>query len=155
MLEEIMQMIKQHGQNAVVNNADVPNEHNDAVMNEAGSSVMSMLQNMVQNGQGNEVNNMLQDPSHPAVQQMQSNFADNIMQKFGLSSGAASNVASSLIPNVLQSVLGKFQGGGFNLSQITQSLSGGGIGNIAAKFGLDKDGDGDVDLDDAKKMFGF
>lgn len=155
MLEEIMQMIKQHGQDAVVNNADVPNEHNDAVMNEAGSSVMSMLQNMVQNGQANEVNNLL-DPNHPAAQQMQSNFADNIMQKFGLSSGAASNVASSLIPNVLQSVIGKFQGGNFDISQITQALSGGGgIGNIAAKFGLDKDGDGDVDLNDAKKMFGF
>lgn len=144
MIEDLMKMLQNSGQESVVNNPEVPNEHNDAVLQSAGSSIMDTLKGMIANGQGDEVARLANDPSHPAAQQMQSGFVQNIMDKFGIKGDAANNIASTLIPQAL-SKLGQGENG-FNLNSITSMLG---------KTGLDKDGDGDVDLSDVKKMIGF
>ncbi|SFE01280.1 hypothetical protein SAMN05518672_104139 [Chitinophaga sp. CF118] len=155
MFEQFMQLIQESGQQSVVNNPEVPNEHNEGVMKEAGSTIMSALSNLTQTGQVNEV---LATPGHPAVQEIQGNFATNIIEKFGINKDVAGNIASTLIPSILASVSGKT--GGLDLQSILQSFGGSGnlqstLSGIGTKFGLDKDGDGDVDLNDVTKMFKF
>lgn len=145
MIDDLMKMIQSSGQEAVVNNPAVPNEHNDAVMASASSSIMDTIKGMMANGQGDQVAQLASNPNGPAAQLMQNDFVQNIMQKFGISGDAAKGIASNLIP----SVLAKFQGAngaGFDMSSISSMLG---------KTGLDKDGDGDVDLKDVTKMFGF
>lgn len=158
MFEQVMQLIQQSGQQSVVNNPDVPNEYNEGVMKEAGSAIMSALGNLTQTGQVNEV--LASPESHPAVQDIQGNFATNIIEKFGINQGAAGNIAATLIPTILSAINGKT--GGLDLQSILQSFGSGGNGNIqstlsgiGAQFGLDKDKDGDVDLNDVTKMFKF
>lgn len=147
MLEELMNIIQNKGQDAVVQNPAVPNEHNEAVLQSAGGSIMDTIKGMIANGQGDQVTQLAGNPSHPATQQMQQNFADNIMQKFGINGGAAKDIAASLIPSVLAQLKGGNNGSGsFDLSSVSSMLG---------KTGLDKDGDGDVDLKDVTKMFGF
>lgn len=146
MLEELMNIIQSKGQNTVIQNPDVPNEHNDAVLQSAGGSIMDTIKGMIASGQGDQVRQLSENPGHPAAQQMQQNFADNIMQQFGINGGAAKGIAASLIPSVLAQLKGADNGAGFNLSSISPMLG---------KTGLDKDGDGDVDLKDVTKMFGF
>lgn len=176
MLEQLQQLVQQFGQQAVVENQAVPNEQNQAVMEEAQSTIVNGLQNLAQSGQLNDLATQVQagqavDTNHPAVQQISGNLAGNLMKKFGLNNGAANGIAASLIPMVLGKIFGnKSQGsGGFDLGGLLSSLSGGAtsgqagsgatgggfmdqISNIGTKFGLDKDGDGDVDLNDIKKM---
>lgn len=176
MLEQLQQLVQQFGRQAVVENQDVPDEQNQAVMDEAQSTIINGLQNLAQSGQLNDLARQVQDgqsvnANHPAVQQLSGNLAGNLMQKFGLDNGAANGVATSLIPMVLGKILGnKGQGsGGFDLGGLLSSFTGNTttgqagsgatssgfmdqISNIGAKFGLDKDGDGDVDLNDVKKM---
>ncbi|KAA5533151.1 hypothetical protein F0919_11415 [Taibaiella lutea] len=170
MLDQLMQMIQQQGQDAVVNNADVPNEHNEAVMQETQSAITGGLQQLASSG---ELNQLAQNPQalagHPAVQNISNNFMGAIMQKFGLSEGAASDIAGSLIPSILGKVMGAVQQGdsGFDLGGLLSSFTGGDtaqsgqqsvggimntISNLGAKFGLDKDGDGDVDMNDLSKL---
>jgi hypothetical protein len=50
MFEEIMQLVKKHAQDAVVNNPAVPNENNEAVIQEAGSSIVNELKNLFNSG---------------------------------------------------------------------------------------------------------
>jgi ribosome assembly protein YihI (activator of Der GTPase) len=176
MLEQLQQIVQQFSQQAVVENQAVPNEQNQAVMDEAQNTIVNGLQNLAQSGQLNNLAEQVQagqavDTNHPAVQQLSGNLAGNLMQKFGLNNGAATGIASSLIPMVLGKILGnKSQGAGaFDLGGLLSSLGGGAatgqaqsgfaggglmdkISNIGAQFGLDKDGDGDVDLNDIKKM---
>lgn len=153
MFEQIMQqLIQQSGQQSVIENPEVPNEHNDGVIKEAGAAIMSSLGDLTEKGQVNEV--LASPEGHPAVQQIQGNFATSIIEKFGINPGTASNIASTLIPTILSAINGKT--GGMDLQSILQSMGGmSGLSAMGAKFGLDKDGDGDVDLKDVTKMFKF
>ena len=162
MLEELMNLIKEHGQEAVVNNTAIPNEHNEAVLGEAGNSIMSGIQNMISSGNMQQITGMLQGGNSEGASQITSNFASTIAQKFGIDPAAAQNVAGSLIPNVLSSFTSKLQNnaGGLDLQNILGSFTssgagglGGVLGQLGSKFRLDKDNDGDVDLGDLTKMF--
>jgi hypothetical protein len=150
MFGDLMKIIQNSGLDSVINNPAVPNQHNDGVLNEAGSSIMDTVKGMLANGQADQVMQLAKDPNGPAAQIMQNGFVQNIMQKFGISNEAAQNIAGSLIPQVMAQLgQGGSAGnatGGFNLSNLTSMLG---------KTGLDKDGDGDVDLKDVTKMLGF
>jgi hypothetical protein len=145
MFDQIFKMIQSQGLESVINNPAVPNEHNEGVLQAAGGSIMDTLNGMMAGGQTDQIAALAGDPAHPAMQQMQNGFVEQMMQKFGISGEAAKNIAGSLIPSVMQQ-LGQKGQGGFDLSS---------IGSMLGKTGLDKDGDGDVDLGDVKKMFGF
>jgi len=169
MFDELFKMIQESGQQTVVNNQEVPNEHNEDVMREAHSAIVNELSSSANSPE--QVNSLLgsvqsgQVESNPAVQRISDNFMGNIMQKFGLSSGTAASIASSIIPMVLGRMMSRGQqgGGGFDLGGLLSSLTNGGQSNsaspsgglsgIGSKLGLDKDGDGDVDLNDLTKMF--
>lgn len=182
MLDQLMQMIQQGGQQSVIDNSEVPNEHNEAILNEAQQSITSGLAGLASTG---ELNSLMDasggDPqqvaAHPAVQNISNNFMGSIMDKFGLSKGTAATIAASIIPMVLGKVMNKSGaqgGGGFDLGSIISSITGGGasapaqgqaqqpqagggglmdtLSGLGAKLGLDKDGDGDVDMSDLSKL---
>lgn len=148
MFDDLLQLIRNNGQESVIHNNEVPNEHNESVLQAAGGSIMDTIKGMLANGQGDQIAQMAENPGHPAAQQMQDGFASQIMRQFGINGEAAKNIAGTLLPSVLGQ-LTKGNGvapGGINLSSISSMLG---------KAGLDKDGDGDVDLRDVTKMFGF
>ena len=173
MLDELFNLIKQNGQQAVVENSEVPNEHNEDVMQEAQSSIVDGLNNIKDPDQVNSLFESVQSgqaESNPAVQNISNNFAGNIMQKFGINGSTAASIASAIIPVVLAKMAnrgGQGGAGGLDLGGLLGSLTGGklggntssggglggNLGSIGAKLGLDKDGDGDVDLNDLTKMF--
>ncbi|MEO6833593.1 MAG: hypothetical protein ABI378_13420 [Chitinophagaceae bacterium] len=186
MFEELMNLVKQAGQQSVVENPAVPNEHNDAVMQEASTSIFGGLQNILQSGGPGALKSLFEgvqsgDNNHPAVQQVANQFSGNLMEKFGLDSGAAKALAMSLIPSVLGKLMNHSQNAapdsGFSITNILGSLMGGGaavpatasitpgqpqqagggmmdtISSLGTKFGLDKNGDGKTDLSDLMVMF--
>jgi uncharacterized protein YidB (DUF937 family) len=132
MLENLINLIQQHAGDAVVNNPAVPNEQNNAVINEAGNSIVGSLQNMVSQGNLQDVMNLFHNSgnvnSTPAAQNITGNFVQSLMNKFGLDQNAANGVASNLIPNVLQSLVQKTNDpndSSFNLQGIISHLTSG------------------------------
>jgi hypothetical protein len=165
MLEQLLNLVKEQAQGPVVENPAVPNEQNDAVINAATASIASGLQEEIANGNASQVVSLLgsagpaPDPQNPVVNRISGNFMDTLLQKFNLDSGAAKQIAGTLIPAVLGSLVRKTNDpndSSFNLQSILNSLTGGkaqgldlsGILGRLAGGGLDKDGDGDVDLQD-------
>ena len=166
MFEQLTQLVNQFGNDAVVNNPAVPNEHNEAVMGEASNSIMDTLKNMVASGNMEDLGKLFQgnnasDPSNPAVKQITDNLTGSLGEKFGLSGAAASGVAGSLIPKVLGSLIGGAKDPnkpGFDVSDIIGAISGGSgnsggimdaITKYGGQFGLDQNADGKVDVSDA------
>lgn len=165
MVEQLLQLVKEQAQGAVVNNPAVPNDKNDAVINAATHSIATGLQEELANGNAKGVLGLLggagsatPDAQNPVVNKISGNFLDTLLQKFNLDSGAAKQIAGSLIPSVLGSLASKTQdpnNNSFNIQDILNSLTGGkaqglNLPGILGKLsgGLDKDGDGDVDLQD-------
>jgi Bacterial protein of unknown function (DUF937) len=165
MFEQLTQLVQQFGHDAVVKNDAVPNEHNEAVMQEASSSIMDGLKNMAAQGNVSDLAGLLQgnnaaDADNPVVQKLTQQLTGNLGQKFGLSSDAASGVASNLIPKVLGSLVGNAKDPnhkGFEVSDLMNSISGGSgssglidaVSKYGGQFGLDQNADGKVDMSDA------
>ncbi|WP_264521349.1 hypothetical protein [Flavobacterium sp. N1994] len=167
MFEQLTDLVKQFGGDAVVNNTAVPNEHNEAVMSEASSSILDGLKEMVANGNTADLAGLFQgdnasDASNPVVKQLTDKLSGSLGEKFGLDSDAASGVAGSLIPKVLGSLIGKAKDpndSSFQISDVISAISGGdsqasgGIMDAISKYGgqlgLDQDGDGQVGISDA------
>jgi hypothetical protein len=59
MFEQLSELVQQYGNEAVVNSNSVPNELNQAVIDKAGRSIISGLQDMVSVGNFGEIAGML------------------------------------------------------------------------------------------------
>jgi hypothetical protein len=115
--EQLMSIIRQAGQQQVVNNPAIPNEYNDQVMNEAGSSIVGGLQQALSGGglaqimklfgqEGSEkgISSLL---SNPLVQNIISQFTGKLSGQFNLDQTHASQVSSNLILRCYRSLQAK------------------------------------------------
>ena len=166
MLENLLELVKQHAGEAIVNNPAIPNEQNDAVIQETTQSITGGLQNMLASGGITDVLNMFRGHGSSSVtQHISGGVIQNLMNKFGLNQSAASGIAGSLVPGILQNLVNQTNDPGnssFDIQGIFNSLSGGRtqgidvqglLSKVTQGGGLDKDGDGDVDLHDLTAMF--
>lgn len=116
MLEVLQGLIQQAGQGAVVQNPEVPNEHNEGVMSEVMQGLMGGLSNQANSqgglgsligllggGAGNSGNLM----SNPIVGSIAQSVIGNLMEKFGLSNSAAAGVVGNMLPSVLGGLIDK------------------------------------------------
>lgn len=141
MLQELFNLVQNNAQETVVNNSDVPNDQNDAIMAEATNTVASGLRNMVaggglqniismftgggnQQGQGGSSSLL----SNPIVNMMIGHFAGKLMNKFNIGGPQANNIANNLIPSVISSLVSKTNdpnNSGFSLEGLLNSITGG------------------------------
>ncbi|MEZ7504388.1 DUF937 domain-containing protein [Flavobacterium sp. Arc2] len=165
MFEQLTQLAQQFGVDAVVKNDAIPNEQNEAVINEASSSIVTGLQKVVAEGNISQLGelfqgNNAQDKSNPIVQKLTEQLTGNLGEKFGLNSVAASEVAATLIPKILNALVSKAKDpndSSFEISDIIGAISGNGtnagimdtISKYGGQFGLDQNADGKVDVADA------
>ena len=169
MLDNLLNLVKQYAGDAIVSNPAIPNEKNDEVIAEASSSITGGLQGLLSQGGLKDVLKMFGEQgggveNSNVTRQISGGFVQNLMDKFGLDNQSAGNVASSLIPNVLSSLVQKTNDPGdnsFNIQSLFNSLSGGKTSGLnlqdllpKVKGGtLDLDGDGDTDLQDLLSVF--
>ena len=139
MLQELFNLVKEASGNAVVNNPEVPNEHNNDVVAEATNTVASGLRNMVAGGGLENIislfnNNRLQNSSknslsgNPIVNMMVGHFSGKLMNKYNIGGTQANNIAGSLIPDVLSNLINKTNdpaNNGFSLEGLLNSITGG------------------------------
>jgi uncharacterized protein YidB (DUF937 family) len=136
MLENLINLVKEHAGDAIVNNPAIPNEHNDAAINHTAGSITNTLSGLMKDGKMDQITSLFSsggDASHPAASAISSNAVTDLMKKFGLDNAAASSIVSSMLPNVLKSFANKTNDpndSSFDLNDITKFLgnnAGGGI----------------------------
>lgn len=169
MFEQLTQLVQQYGGNAVVNNTAIPNEHNEAVISETSTSIFAGLQKIASEGGGEQLAGLFNgsspiDSSNPVVQQITQQLTGSLGEKFGLSSADSSGVASSMIPQILNSLVNKAKDpndSSFQITDIISSISGNSgqasnimdtISKYGMQFGLDQNNDGKVDIADAAAL---
>jgi hypothetical protein len=145
MLEELFNLVKGNATESVINNADVPNEHNNAVIAEATNTVASGLRNMIaggglQNvlsmfgGVGGQPQNSNSLLNNPIVNMMVGHFSGKLMSKYNLGGAQASNVANNLIPTVMSGLINKTNdpnNSSFSIENLLNSITGGQSAQVA------------------------
>ncbi|HMC84326.1 MAG TPA: hypothetical protein VKI61_02330, partial [Chitinophagaceae bacterium] len=81
MLDNLLDLIKQHAGAAIIDNPAIANQHNDAAIAEAGSSIMDGLKKMIASGNTQDVVNLFNHQggdiaNTPAVQQISGGFIE-------------------------------------------------------------------------------
>ena len=167
MLDQLMNLVKQHAGDAIVDNPAIPNERNDEAINEASNSIAGGLQNMFSGGGMKDILKMFSGNQDIANNTVTNNISggliQNLMDKFNLDRNSASGVADKLVPNVMQNLVQKTNDpndSSIDIQGIFNNLSGGttsgfNVQGLLNKFkgaGLDRDGDGDTDLQDLMLM---
>lgn len=168
MLDQLSQIIKQFGTEAITNDANVPNEKTEGILGEVAPTIISGLQGLISEGKIGEIGQLFQgnnakDSSNPVVQKLTETLSGNLGTKLGLETSTAQGIAGNIIPNVLGNWIGKAQNPSdqsFNISDLIGEITGGkGNSNLmemvqkyGTQFGLDQNNDGKIDLTDAKEM---
>jgi hypothetical protein len=155
MLEQISELVKHYGQDAVVNNPNIPNEDNNAVMAEATNTITSGMQNMLAGGglqdiismftggggnaagNGNGIAGLLKNPM---VTMMVGHLISKLTGKFNMNPAQASQVSNNLIPNVLKDLVTKTKStdpsnDAFDLNDLIGSLTGGNVATSETNSG--------------------
>ena len=175
MLDQLLGLIKQNSQEAIVENPAVPNEHNEDVMQTLLGSITGGLQEHAQSGNIQGIMGLLSGNSgtsssslmnNPIVSSIATKAINAIMQKFGMSSSTAGGIVSSVLPGVLGSLISKVSNPGdssldFN-GMLGGLLGGGSASNPATTqssgFDFNQIGyamaDGKLDMSDLMRMGG-
>lgn len=168
MLENISNLVREEAGDAIINNPAVPNQHNEAVIQETSNSILGSLKNALSGDGINGLlgmfgNNGADVHTNPVTQNASGSVIKTLMEKFGLNQEAAGGIAGSLVPNVLKKLVNRTNDPGdnsFNIQDIFNQLSGGKTSQLnlpsliaKAKGALDLDKDGDTDLQDLKSIF--
>lgn len=165
MLEQLTQLVQQYGNEAVVNNNAIPNEQNQAVMKETAGCILTGLKDMVTGGNFEDIAGILSgkssiDMNNPLIKELAGKVTGNLGEKFGLSSEAARGVADGLTSQVLIGLINKAKDpndSSFEISDLVNAISGGSgnsglmdaVTKYGGQFGLDKNSDEKVDIQDA------
>ena len=140
MLEELFNLVK----GVASQNQTLPSTQKDDIAAEATNTVASGMRNMVAGGgleslismfsNGGQQNSGKGLLSNPIVSMMVGHFTEKLMSKFKLNSNDASNVASSMIPDVIGNLVNKSNdpnNSSFSLESLLNSITGGKVAEVA------------------------
>lgn len=157
MIQDIITNLVKSQIGAFFSSGDIPQEKQDGVVEAASDAIFHGLRTQANsNPQGfTEIVRLLGNraglESNPTVSSISSSFIDTITRQCGISKGAASSLASGLIPNVISSLV-RMVGGenehGLNLDTAIGALTGGKTVGHDLRSILDQNGDGNVDSND-------
>ena len=167
MLDNLMDLVRKYTGTAVNSNPAIPNEKNEAVTEQAGNSIVDTLKNALSSGRIADVLGYFKKGgagNDDIVNEATSNYAQDLQAKHGIDATKAQEVAGNVVPqtmNELAARTGDPNDKSFNIQDIFNKLSGGKTSGFNMEKAMnkftggkfDKDGDGDLDLQDLKTIF--
>jgi Bacterial protein of unknown function (DUF937) len=143
MLEQLINLVRQNADDAIVKNPVVPNELNESAIQDVAAQIFNGLKGQASSGNLQDIVGMFQGnqsslAGSPMTSQLISNITGSLASKFGISRQAAAGIASSLIPIVMKQFVNKTNDpndNDFDLQDIVKSVTGkSNVGDILSQF---------------------
>lgn len=134
MLDQIVNLVKEQAMSQFINNTEVPNERAEEAAEIAGQSIFEGLKEEVLSGNITKLTGLLSgkvDTEESGIAEIiKSGLAHQLTSKMGLDAQTTSDAASSVLPGLLEQVIGKFaspkqEDAGFDVASLIQMASGG------------------------------
>lgn len=133
MLDQLMQLAQTNISQALQGNAQIPSEQHEQIASTAGESIIQTIMQQVGGGDMSGIMEMLNgkdtDANNPVAQSFSNGIIQNLVEKNGLSSGAAQSIATMIIPiamNMLNGKVSEAQSGGIDIASVLSNFTGGG-----------------------------
>lgn len=129
MLENLNELVRENVQESVVNNAAIPNEHNEAVIQAASGSIFDSLKDQLSSGNIGALTDIFNGNKAEGTQvaeQASGSFVDKL-SGLGINADTAKSLASSIIPGIIAKFTQKTNDpndSSFNLKDVLGSLGG-------------------------------
>jgi uncharacterized protein YidB (DUF937 family) len=140
MFDNLLNLVKEHAGDAIVNNPAIPNEKNDEAIQSTTSTIVDTLKAKLASGNLNSIMDMFKGGGSAVNassigSEVHANVVTDLMKKFGIDNAQASGIASKIIPTVMEKFVNKTNDPNdksFDVSSILSSLGGnaGGIGGM-------------------------
>jgi Bacterial protein of unknown function (DUF937) len=132
MLDELIKLVEQNAGSAIVKNKAIPDQHNQDAIKTVAEQIFNGLKGQASQGNLQQVAGLFQggnkaSASNPIVSQLISSAAGAVASKFGISNQAATSMASSLLPTVMNQLVKKTndpKDSSFDLGGIMKSVTG-------------------------------
>lgn len=163
MLDQLIKLVQQNASDAIVKNQAIPNQFNDAAIQDVAQQIFSGLKGQVGQGNLQQVVSMFQGgntsaiANNPVVAQIISKIAGNFASKFGVSPQVAQTIAAGLIPQVMNQFVNKTNNpndNDFDLQDMMRGFSGNNNLNIGDILGQVTGGSSKTDMGDVGSMLG-
>lgn len=132
MFDELLKLVSNESGEQIINNPQIPNEQNEAAIETTTSSIVNSLKGQIAGGNGADVLSLLGGQSgvqgNPLVGNLTANVTNSLMDKLGVSSPVAKQIAASLVPVVIGKLVNRTNDptdNGFDINSIFGSLTGG------------------------------
>jgi hypothetical protein len=113
MIDQLIKLVEQNAGDAIIKNQAIPNQFNNAAIEDVAEQIFSGLKGQVSQGNMQQVASMFGGghaaslANNPMVTQIVSNIAASFGSKFGISPQVAQNIAAGLIPQVMNQFINK------------------------------------------------
>jgi len=134
MLDQLVKLVEQNAGDAIIKNQAIPNQFNNAAIQEVAGSIFNTLKSQAAQGNLQQVAAMFQGgtsqsnlANNPMVKQMIASVAGNFAAKFGVSSAQAQSIVAGLLPTVMNQLVKKTndpKDNSFDLTDVMRSVSG-------------------------------
>jgi len=141
MLDSIINLVKDQALEAITNNSNVPEDKKDAAVATTTSTIIDSLKNEINPDNISSIIGLLGNNSsldnNPLAGSIQNSLVSALSSKVGLDQGIANNIASTVIPALLNAFTHKSNDpdDSFNIESMVQSFIGKDSNGILSKIG--------------------
>jgi hypothetical protein len=130
MFEKLYLLVKNNAGTAVIGNPLIPEQHREAVINDATSTIIEVLKGQMESGRLKDLVSFFQFAGitgNPLISGATKRFANKLNNFYSISSADALKIANELIPPVMQEIIKRSkseQNKEFALSTLLSKLNG-------------------------------
>ena len=114
MFEKLFLLVKNNAGTAVMNNPAIPEKYRDAVLNDASSSIIEVLQKQTEGNKMKDFIKYFQFTgvfNNPLISSAVKLFANKLNNFYGIETPEALSIANALIPPVMQEMIKESKSG--------------------------------------------